>query len=90
MKDTPEEMKQTFLLAAEQFLECEQPKEAAICLQNSRETELVAHLYKRINQVVCIFYSLFSATWFSRSFTTNRFYYKIITFTARKSCRNLP
>ena len=52
MKDTPTKMKEAFLLAAEQFLECEQPNKAVICLQNSREKELVAHLYEKMNQVV--------------------------------------
>lgn len=52
MKETPAKMKEGFLLAAEQFLECEQPNKAVICLQNSRERELVAHLYEKMNQVV--------------------------------------
>lgn len=52
MKDTPAKLKEAFLLAAEQFLECEQPNKAVICLQNSRERELVAHLYEKMNQVV--------------------------------------
>lgn len=52
IKDTPAKMKEAFLLAAEQFLECEQPHKAVICLQNSREKELVAHLYEKMNQVV--------------------------------------
>uniref|UniRef100_K1PIT9 Lupus brain antigen 1-like protein n=1 Tax=Magallana gigas TaxID=29159 RepID=K1PIT9_MAGGI len=51
MKDTPAKMKEAFLMAAEQFLECDQPNKAVICLQNSRERELVAHLYEKMNQL---------------------------------------
>ena len=51
MKDNPSKMREAFLLAAEKFLECELPNKAVICLQNSREKELVAHLYEKTNQV---------------------------------------
>jgi hypothetical protein len=51
MKDNPAKMREAFLTAAEKFLECELPNKAVICLQNSRERELVAHLYEKINQV---------------------------------------
>lgn len=55
MKDNPAKMKEAFLLAAEQFLECKQPNNAVICLQNTRERELVAHLFEKMNQVVYIY-----------------------------------
>ncbi|XP_061181485.1 TPR and ankyrin repeat-containing protein 1-like [Saccostrea echinata] len=51
MKDNPAKMREAFLRAAEKFLECELPNKAVICLQNSREKELVAHLYEKINQL---------------------------------------
>nr|XP_034304939.1 uncharacterized protein LOC105330431 [Crassostrea gigas]XP_034304942.1 uncharacterized protein LOC105330431 [Crassostrea gigas]XP_034304948.1 uncharacterized protein LOC105330431 [Crassostrea gigas]XP_034304950.1 uncharacterized protein LOC105330431 [Crassostrea gigas] len=51
MRDTPEDMNEVFLMAAEKFLECKQPNKAAICLQNAREKELVAHLYENLNQL---------------------------------------
>lgn len=55
MKDTPAKMKEALLMAAEQFLKCEQLEKAVICLQNSGERELVAHLYEKMNQVVYIY-----------------------------------
>lgn len=58
MKDNIAKMKEAFLLAAEQFLECEQPNKAVICLQNSRERELVAHLFEKMNKVVYIYKTL--------------------------------
>lgn len=60
MRDTPEDMNEAFLLAAEQFLECKQPNKAAICLQNAREKELVAHLYENLNQVMDRLYVLYA------------------------------
>ncbi|XP_062597185.1 TPR and ankyrin repeat-containing protein 1-like [Saccostrea cucullata] len=51
MKENPSKMREAFLRAAEKFLECELPNKAVICLQNSREKELVAHLYEKINQL---------------------------------------
>lgn len=60
MRDTPEYMNEAFLLAAEQFLECEQPHKAAICLQNARERELVALLYEKMNQVMGRLYVLYA------------------------------
>ena len=44
-------MREEFLLAAEKYMECELPSKAVICLQNSREWELAAHLYEKIGQV---------------------------------------
>ena len=51
MKDNPSKMREEFLLAAEKYMECELPSKAVICLQNSREWELAAHLYEKIGQV---------------------------------------
>lgn len=68
MRHTPEDMNEAFLLAAEQFLECEQPNKAVICLQNSREKELVAHLYEKMNQVMKVYVPY--AKWSNRSFET--------------------
>ena len=51
MKDNPSKMREDFLLAAEKYMECELPSKAVICLQNSREWELAAHLYEKIGQV---------------------------------------
>lgn len=65
MKKTPGKMKEAFLQAAAQFLECEQLNKAVICLQNSREKELVAPLFEKMNQVMCTLHLLFSATWSS-------------------------
>lgn len=62
MKDTPAKMKEALLMAAEQFLKCEQLEKAVICLQNSGERELVAHLYEKMNQVICIVYLHFCKT----------------------------
>lgn len=80
MKDTPAKMKEAFLLAAEQFLECEQPNKAVICLQNSRERELVAHLYEKMNQVVNTrlnLYLLQNAPWSLWDFSGWKFFLQL-------------
>lgn len=80
MKDTPAKMKEAFLLAAEQFLECEQPNKAVICLQNSRERELVAHLYEKMNQVVNTrlnLYLLQNAPWSLWDFSGWKFFFQL-------------
>jgi hypothetical protein len=48
-------MREEFLLAAQQYLEVELPGQAAKCLQNARERELLAHLYEKMGQVFLIY-----------------------------------
>ncbi|XP_060067394.1 TPR and ankyrin repeat-containing protein 1-like [Ylistrum balloti] len=47
-KDSHQRMRDEFLFAAEMFLDCDMAQQAAKCLQNARERELVAHLFKKI------------------------------------------
>ncbi|XP_033726508.1 TPR and ankyrin repeat-containing protein 1-like [Pecten maximus] len=47
-KDSHQHMRDEFLFAAEMFLDCSLPSQAAKCLQNARERELVAHLFEKI------------------------------------------
>lgn len=51
IKDNPSRMRNEFLFAADQYLEVGLPVKAAICLQNAREKELLAHLYEKMGQV---------------------------------------
>lgn len=44
-------MKELFLSAAHGFLKCERPLEAGKCLENAREPNLAADLYKKTKQV---------------------------------------
>jgi hypothetical protein len=55
IKDNPHNMREEFLLAAKQYLEVELPGQAAKCLQNARERELLAHLYEKMGQVFLIY-----------------------------------
>jgi hypothetical protein len=55
IKDNPPKMREEFLLAAKQYLEVELPGQAAKCLQNARERELLAHLYEKMGQVFLIY-----------------------------------
>lgn len=51
MIEAPNIMKELFLSAAHDFLECERPLEAGKCLENAREWNLAADLYKKTKQV---------------------------------------
>lgn len=52
MHDAPTLMKELFLSAAHDFLEYEKPSEAGKCLENAKEWNLAADLYKKTNQVM--------------------------------------
>lgn len=47
----PKLMKELFRTAAKQFLECDMPSEAEVCLYNAREKVLLANLYKKMGKV---------------------------------------
>ena len=51
MHDAPTMMRELFLSAAHDFLEYEKPLEARKCLENAKEWNLAANLYKKTNQV---------------------------------------
>ena len=51
MHDAPTMMRELFLSAAHDFLEYEKPLEAGKCLENAKEWNLAANLYKKTNQV---------------------------------------
>lgn len=50
-RSNPRLMKDKFIVAATQFLECDMAKEAAVCLYNARERLLLAQLYKKMERV---------------------------------------
>lgn len=50
-RSNPLLMKNKFIVAATQFLECDMAKEAAVCLYNARERLLLAQLYKKMERV---------------------------------------
>lgn len=45
------QMRELFLSAAHDFLECEHPLEAGTCLENAKELSLAADLYRKTNMV---------------------------------------
>lgn len=50
-RSNPRLMKDKFIIAATQFLECDMANEAAVCLYNARERLLLAKLYKKMERV---------------------------------------
>lgn len=51
MIESPAQLRELFLSAAHDFLECEQPLEAGKCLENAKEFSLAADLYRKTNMV---------------------------------------
>lgn len=51
MIEHPAQMRELFLSAAHDFLECEHPLEAGKCLENAKELSLAADLYRKTNMV---------------------------------------
>ena len=52
MRDNPRKMREEFLYAAEQYLDCGHRVEAGACLQNAREHLLVSGLWEKLGQVL--------------------------------------
>lgn len=55
MIEHPAQMRELFLSAALDFLECEHPLEAGKCLENAKELSLAADLYRKTNMVTFYF-----------------------------------
>lgn len=55
MIEHPAQMRELFLSAAHDFLECEHPLEAGKCLENAKELSLAADLYRKTNMVTFYF-----------------------------------
>lgn len=55
MIEYPAQMRELFLSAAHDFLECEHPLEAGKCLENAKELSLAADLYRKTNMVTFYF-----------------------------------
>lgn len=55
MIEYPAQMRELFLSAAHDFLECEHPLEAGKCLENAKEFSLAADLYRKTNMVTFYF-----------------------------------
>jgi hypothetical protein len=51
MQDTPALKKEMFLSAAHEFLECEAPSKAGMCLEFAKELPMAAKLYEKITMV---------------------------------------
>ncbi|XP_013405370.1 TPR and ankyrin repeat-containing protein 1 [Lingula anatina] len=48
LRENPHKLKQEFLLASEEFLQCSMPSEAAKCLYNAKEFLLAARLFEKM------------------------------------------
>lgn len=57
MIESPGLMRELFLSAAHDFLECEHPLEAGKCLENAKEFSLAADLYRKTNMVTFSLYN---------------------------------
>lgn len=55
MIEHPAQMRELFLSAAHDFLECEHPLEAGKCLENAKELSFAADLYRKTNMVTFYF-----------------------------------
>ncbi|KAL3888629.1 hypothetical protein ACJMK2_000994 [Sinanodonta woodiana] len=50
MKDNPRAMCEEFMKAAELYLECDLPSDAARCLHNAKERELAAQIFEKLGE----------------------------------------
>ncbi|KAL3888631.1 hypothetical protein ACJMK2_000996 [Sinanodonta woodiana] len=50
LKDNPQAMCEEFMKAAEMYLECDRPANAARCLYNAKERELAAQIFEKLGE----------------------------------------